>query len=95
MYPDGVAGALGLAFGVPVIAETLQTIRRRVYSGVLVVVPVTGDNTWEEDEALQSHFATPHLRDFMQAIPATITAPPDVKFHTIASSMDLADVAVS
>jgi quinol monooxygenase YgiN len=47
---------------------------------------------WESSEALQQHFATPHVREFMRAIPATIVAPPDVKFHTIASSMDLADV---
>jgi hypothetical protein len=31
----------------------------------------------------------------MQAIPDTIVAPPDVKFHTIASSMDLAEVGSS
>jgi quinol monooxygenase YgiN len=48
---------------------------------------------WDSEEALQRHFATAHIRDFMQAIPATIVAPPDVKFHTIASSMDLADVS--
>ncbi len=48
---------------------------------------------WESNDALQEHFATPHIRDFMQAIPATIVAPPDVKFHTIASSVDLADVS--
>ena len=48
---------------------------------------------WESNEALQLHFATPHVREFMQAIPATIVAPPDLKFHTIASSMDLADVS--
>jgi quinol monooxygenase YgiN len=48
---------------------------------------------WESNEALQLHFATPHVREFMQAIPATIVAPPDVKFHTIASSIDLADVS--
>jgi quinol monooxygenase YgiN len=48
---------------------------------------------WESSEALQQHFATPHVREFMRAIPATIVAPPDVKFHTIASSMDLADVS--
>ena len=48
---------------------------------------------WENNEALQLHFATPHIREFMQAIPATIVTPPDVKFHTIASSMDLADVS--
>lgn len=47
---------------------------------------------WESDEALQRHFATPHVAGFLQAITATIVAPPDVKFHTIASSMDLADV---
>jgi quinol monooxygenase YgiN len=48
---------------------------------------------WEDSEALQQHFATSHVREFMQAIPATVTAPSDVKFHTIASTMDLADVS--
>ena len=48
---------------------------------------------WENGDALQAHFATAHVREFMQAIPATIIAPPDVKFHTIASTMDLADVS--
>jgi quinol monooxygenase YgiN len=47
---------------------------------------------WESSEALQQHFATAHVGEFLQAIPATIVARPDVKFHTIASSMDLADV---
>jgi quinol monooxygenase YgiN len=47
---------------------------------------------WASEEALQQHFATPHIRAFMDAITATIVAPPDVKFHTIASSKDLADV---
>jgi quinol monooxygenase YgiN len=47
---------------------------------------------WESSEALQRHFATAHVRAFMQAIPARIVAPPDVKFHTIESSMDLADL---
>jgi quinol monooxygenase YgiN len=47
---------------------------------------------WESDEALRQHFATSHIAEFMQAITATIVAPPDVKFHTIASSKDLADV---
>lgn len=47
---------------------------------------------WESDEALQHHFATPHIAEFMRSIPATIVAPPDVKFHTVARSMDLADV---
>jgi quinol monooxygenase YgiN len=48
---------------------------------------------WEDDAALQRHFATSHIREFMQAIPTAIVAPPDVKFHTIASSRDLADVS--
>lgn len=48
---------------------------------------------WESSEALERHFATAHVGEFMAAIPATIVAPPDVKFHTIASSMDLADVS--
>jgi quinol monooxygenase YgiN len=47
---------------------------------------------WESDDALQRHFTTSHVAAFMRAIPATIVAPPDVKFHSIASSMDLADV---
>ncbi len=47
---------------------------------------------WESDEALRQHFATAHIAEFMAAIPATIIAPPDVKFHTIASSMGLGDV---
>jgi quinol monooxygenase YgiN len=48
---------------------------------------------WQSDEALQLHFATPHIAEFMQAITAAITAPPDVKFHTVASSIDLADIS--
>jgi quinol monooxygenase YgiN len=48
---------------------------------------------WETNEALQQHFGTSHVGEFMRAIPATIVAPPDVKFHTIASTMDLADVS--
>jgi len=48
---------------------------------------------WESDEALKAHFGTSHIREFMQAIPATLTAPPDVKFHTVANSADLAQVS--
>jgi quinol monooxygenase YgiN len=48
---------------------------------------------WQSIQALQQHFSTPHIAEFMRAIPATIVAPPDVKFHTIASTMDLADVS--
>lgn len=48
---------------------------------------------WESEEALQAHFRTPHVAEFMAAILATIVGPPDVKFHTIASTADLADVS--
>jgi quinol monooxygenase YgiN len=48
---------------------------------------------WENSEALQRHFASSHVADFMRAIPATVVAPPDVKFHTIESTMDLAEVS--
>jgi quinol monooxygenase YgiN len=47
---------------------------------------------WESSEALQQHFATAHVAEFLRDIPATLVAPPDVKFHTIASSMDLSEV---
>jgi quinol monooxygenase YgiN len=48
---------------------------------------------WESNEALQQHFATSHIAEFMQAVPEAIVAPPDVKFHTIAKTADLADVS--
>ena len=48
---------------------------------------------WESDAALKEHFTTPHIADFMKAIPATLVSPPDVKFHTIASSVDLSQVS--
>jgi quinol monooxygenase YgiN len=48
---------------------------------------------WESTQALQQHFTTAHVAEFMRAIPATIVAAPDVKFHTIAGTMDLADVS--
>jgi quinol monooxygenase YgiN len=47
---------------------------------------------WESSEVLQRHFATSHIGEFMRAITAAIVAPPDVRFHTIESTMDLADV---
>ena len=47
---------------------------------------------WESSEALRQHSAAAHVAEFMRAIPRAIVAPPDVKFHTIESSMDLADL---
>jgi len=48
---------------------------------------------WEDDEALQRHFRTAHIAAFMGALPATLVAPPDVRFHTIESTRDLSNVA--
>jgi quinol monooxygenase YgiN len=48
---------------------------------------------WDSDDALQQHFRTPHIAEFMGAIPAAIVAPPDVRFHEIASTRDLTDVS--
>ena len=50
---------------------------------------------WEDNGALQQHFGTPHIAEFMQAIPETIVAPPDVKFHEIASTRDLSEVGAT
>jgi quinol monooxygenase YgiN len=47
---------------------------------------------WADDEALQDHFRTPHIAEFMSAMPATLTAPPDVRFHTIERTRDLSNV---
>jgi quinol monooxygenase YgiN len=48
---------------------------------------------WQDDAALQQHFGTPHIAEFMRAILGTITAPPDVRFHEIASTRDLSQVS--
>jgi quinol monooxygenase YgiN len=48
---------------------------------------------WQSDEALQQHFATPHIAEFMQAVLAALVAPPDVCFHTVESTRGLADVS--
>jgi quinol monooxygenase YgiN len=45
---------------------------------------------WESEEALQRHFATPHVARFMKAVPAVLLTPPDARFHTVASTVDLA-----
>lgn len=47
---------------------------------------------WADEAALRQHFATPHIAEFMRAIPGAIVAPPDVQFHTISSSRDLAAI---
>ena len=48
---------------------------------------------WESEQALQQHFTTAHIAQFMRAVPAALVAPPDVKFHEVASTRDLSDVS--
>ena len=48
---------------------------------------------WESEAALRAHFATPHVAEFMGAIMGVIVGPPDVRFHTVAATMDLAQAA--
>jgi len=48
---------------------------------------------WDSSEALQRHFMTSHVKEFLRAIPETLVAAPDVKFHTVASTMDLSEVS--
>jgi quinol monooxygenase YgiN len=47
---------------------------------------------WESEEALQQHFGTAHVAELMRSIPAAVVAPPDVKFHQVASTRDLSEV---
>jgi quinol monooxygenase YgiN len=68
-------------------------ISYRVYEDTEIENEFVFVEEWQSSEALQEHFATAHIDEFMKAIPGALVAPPDVKFHTIASSMDLADVS--
>jgi quinol monooxygenase YgiN len=47
---------------------------------------------WGSEEALREHFATAHIAAFMAAFPATLSAAPDVKFHAVAGTRDLAEM---
>jgi quinol monooxygenase YgiN len=73
--------------------KEMGCISYRVYEDTELENEFVFVEEWESSEALQRHFATSHVGEFMQAIPATLVAPPDVKFHTIASTMDLAEVS--
>ena len=74
--------------------EEAGCISYRLYEDVERTNEFVFVEEWESSDALQQHFATEHVGEFMRAIPPAIVAPPDVKFHTIASTMDLADVSV-
>jgi quinol monooxygenase YgiN len=38
---------------------------------------------WESEAALANHFATDHMRDFQQRIPALIAAPPAIRRYEV------------
>lgn len=44
---------------------------------------------WESDEALQAHFKTPHMAEFMAALPGLIAAPPVINRYESAASSRL------
>jgi quinol monooxygenase YgiN len=67
-------------------------ISYRFYEDTEIVNDFVFIEEWESDDALQKHFATPHIAEFMRAVPAALVAPPDVSFHTIERSRNLADV---
>ncbi len=72
--------------------QELGCISYRVYEDVEIENEFVFVEEWKSREALFSHFATPHIATFMRDIFDAVVEPPDVKFHTIESSMDLADV---
>jgi quinol monooxygenase YgiN len=47
---------------------------------------------WESQEALERHFATPHIGEFMGAVPDAVASRPDVKFHTVERTVDLGEL---
>jgi quinol monooxygenase YgiN len=73
--------------------EESGCISYRIYEDTEIENDFVFVEEWEGSEALERHFGTPHIGEFMGAIMATVIAPPDVKFHTIEKSMDLADVS--
>jgi quinol monooxygenase YgiN len=48
---------------------------------------------WESREALDAHFATPHIATFMRELPPLLAGAPDVKFHDVSGFRTLADVS--
>lgn len=46
---------------------------------------------WESQEILEAHGKTPHIAEFMGAAGNFLTAPPDIKFHTVASTRGFGD----
>lgn len=43
---------------------------------------------WVDREALDRHFAEPHLQEFAQAVPGLISSEPEIAIHEIAGTSD-------
>lgn len=83
---------IGQAVAAASRAET-GCISYRLYEDTEVDHEFVFVEEWETSEALQRHFATAHIAEFMQAIRSTLVGPPDVKFHAISGSRDLAEMS--
>ncbi len=44
---------------------------------------------WETPESLEAHFQTSHMAEFLEALPALIAGPPDIKRYEVASVAQL------
>ncbi len=44
---------------------------------------------WETPEALETHFDTPHMAEFLEALPPLIASPPDIKRYEVNSVAQL------
>jgi quinol monooxygenase YgiN len=68
-------------------------ISYRLYEDTEIANEFVFVEEWESMDALELHFRTPHIAEFMGAIQNAIIGPPDVKFHDIARSIDLSEVS--
>ncbi len=45
---------------------------------------------WADDAALQAHFRTPHIERLLAELPGLLSAAPEVGFHSVEHTRDLA-----
>lgn len=46
---------------------------------------------WKDLDALKAHFQTPHIAEFMAAVPGVLAGAPDIGFHVVERTMGLGD----
>jgi quinol monooxygenase YgiN len=73
--------------------EEAGCVSYRLYEDAEVANEFVFVEEWESMDALEAHFRTPHIAEFMGSIFTAIIGQPDVKFHDIARSLDLSDVS--